>query len=151
ELLLMAEARPAEERIRVLQDLDRLHEADVILSATSCPEPMIFARHLKENAVVSDISFPMNVDQSVFRDRADVAVIQGGLGGLPFGQFLNFPLSSLRGQQVYGCMAETMLLGMYPQKGHFSYGDINLEKMRLIRSLFYEEGFRLEVDRSWHH
>lgn len=138
------------ERIHLHQNLDELKQADVILSATSSPYPMIFPRHLKENAIVSDISFPMNVDRGVFSARPDVTVIQGGLGTTPSQQHIDMPFTSLKHGQIFACMAETILLGAHRVPGHFSYGDIEMEKARFIRSLFYEEGFKLELDRSWH-
>ncbi len=136
--------------IQLSQNLDNILDADVIVTATSSHKPLLFPQHLKENAIVCDISYPVNVDKSVLETRPDVRIIQGGLGLLPDNQIVDVPFSTLKGSQIYACMAETMLLGLNPPKEHFSYGDLEDSKIEWIRHLFYEKGFKLTVDKSWH-
>ena len=65
-----------------------------------------------DGAIVCDLSVPAAVRPEVRETRPDVLLIGGGIARLPFGEdhgILGFPLPP---GQVYGCMAETMLLGL---------------------------------------
>lgn len=136
--------------VEVTSDLASLREADVVITATNDPGYLIFPQHLKENALVCDISFPPNVSPEVRERRPDVSVIHGGVAETPYRDDLELAFFPIQGDRVYACMAETTLLGAIGQKSHFSYGDLEPEKIKHIRSLFYEEGFKLVADRGWH-
>ncbi|HEX4925743.1 MAG TPA: aminotransferase class III-fold pyridoxal phosphate-dependent enzyme [Bdellovibrionales bacterium] len=142
-------AKPAS-GVRVTSDMNLLRDADVVISATNDPGYLIFPRHLKEGALVCDISFPPNVSPEVREKRPDVSVIHGGVAETPYRDDLELAFFPIQGDRVYACMAETALLGAAGRKSHFSYGDLEPEKIKYIRSLFYEEGFRLVADKGWH-
>ncbi|MEQ1877559.1 MAG: aminotransferase class III-fold pyridoxal phosphate-dependent enzyme, partial [Bdellovibrionia bacterium] len=141
---------PRSDQIIVTNDVAALKDADVVISATNDPEYLIFPHHLKASALVCDLSFPHNVSPEVNKARPDVLVINGGVAETPFRENLELAYFPLNGERVYACMAETMLLGSVGEREHFSYGDLEREKVERIRALFYEEGFKLVTDKGWH-
>lgn len=90
--------------------LDACRDCDVIFTATSDPEPVLFPQHVKEDALIYDLGRPADVDASVL-SVPGVRVIPGGVIKPPgritgrldvhFGQGL-----------IPACMAETILIAV---------------------------------------
>lgn len=102
---------------------DRLVEADIVFTATSDPNPVIFPHHLKKGALVFDIGRPADVDVSVLTQRPDVRVIPGGTIRLP-GQEIhqNFDLGFGPGN-VPACLAETIIIALERAYDRVTLGD----------------------------
>ena len=83
-----------------------------MLAATNAPKPFLMPDVFADRAIVCDLSVPAAVRPEVREARPDVLMIGGGIARLPFGEahgIVGFPLPP---GQVYGCMAEAMLLGL---------------------------------------
>ncbi|MFT5497529.1 MAG: putative amino acid dehydrogenase [Kiritimatiellia bacterium] len=93
-------------------DASRASEARVILAASSGVEALLTPENLAAAAVVCDISVPAAVASNVPLKRPDVTIIRGGLAQLPAGEQLQIPNFPLPVGQVFGCMAEGLLLGL---------------------------------------
>ena len=87
---------------------DTLREADLIFSATSDPNPVIFPQHVKEGAWIFDEGRPADVDESV-RDVPGVRIIPGGLVKPPGSMTTNIDLQFGEGN-VPACLAETLII-----------------------------------------
>ena len=105
----IVEALIEAEYLQVDGDVERdLKEADVIITATSDVEGFIHSQHLKTGAIVCDVSRPSNVHESVWRDRDDVLVIEGGHVRVPGNP--NFDVfAGVADNVTLACVAETML------------------------------------------
>ena len=69
-----------ETRISITTDIDQqLPRAHIVLTATKAVLPFISSRHLRNGAMVCDVSRPFNVAPEVFRRRADLQHVSGGL------------------------------------------------------------------------
>ena len=94
--------------IVVSTDVAECAQADLVFSATSDPNPVLFAEHVKPGAWVFDIGRPADVDESV-REVPGVQVIPGGVvrppGGMQSAIDLHFGAA-----KVPACMAETMIM-----------------------------------------
>ena len=94
--------------IVVSTDVADAAQADLVFTATSDPEPVLFADHVKPGAWVFDIGRPADVDDSV-RQGPGVQVIPGGVvrppGGMRTAIDLHFGT-----EKVPACMAETMIM-----------------------------------------
>lgn len=89
-------------------DLAVLAEADLIFTATSDPNPVVFAQHVRPGAWVYDLGRPADVDDSV-RDVPGVELVPGGVVRPPGAMRTRIDLGFGAGQ-VPACLAETMIL-----------------------------------------
>ncbi len=89
-------------------DVDAVAGADLIFTATSDPDPVIFAHHVKPGAWVYDLGRPVDVDASV-RDVPGVEVVPGGVVRPPGSMQSRIDLRFGDGN-VPACLAETMIL-----------------------------------------
>ena len=83
-------------------------EADLIFTATSDPNPVIFAPHVKPGAWIFDLGRPADVDESV-RSVPGVHLIPGGVVRPP-GEMRSLIDIHFGDGMVPACMAETMIM-----------------------------------------
>ena len=122
--------------------------ANVVITATSSPETLVSARHLRAGSVVCDLSRPRNVGEDVRRQRPDVLAIDGGVVEVPGRPSLGS--IGLREGFAFACMAETMLLSLERTARHVGLGtEIRLEEMLLLRGFAQVHGFRVAELRSF--
>ena len=94
--------------ILVSTDIGRVSGADLVFTATSDPEPVIFAEHVKPGAWVFDLGRPADVDESV-RQVPGVKLIPGGVVRPPGAARSSLDLHFGDGL-VPACLAETMIM-----------------------------------------
>ncbi len=87
---------------------DSLSEADLIFTATSDPNPVIFPQHVKPNTWIFDEGRPADVDESV-RSVVGVRIIPGGVVKPPGGMTSTIDLQFGEGA-VPACLAETLII-----------------------------------------
>lgn len=87
---------------------DTLKEADLIFSATSDPNPVIFAQHVKPGTWIFDEGRPADADESVL-EVPGVRLIPGGVVRPPGGMTSNIDLQFGEGA-VPACLAETLII-----------------------------------------
>jgi predicted amino acid dehydrogenase len=112
-------------------DLNRLRECDVIIAATNHPEALIKSAHLKPGAIVIDDAQPSDIAEEVYQTRDDVLALEGGV--VHARQIdTHFPLG-LRGKnEIFSCLAETILLAAIGHTDDFQLGTMtNLEMTEL--------------------
>lgn len=85
-----------------------LREADLVFTATSDPQPVIFPEHVKPGAWIYDEGVPPDVDESV-KQVPGVRVTPGGVVQPPGPMRGNLDLHFGEGA-VPACLAETMIL-----------------------------------------
>jgi predicted amino acid dehydrogenase len=123
--------------------VEDIREADLVLSATSAAQPIIQPHHLKKDAIVCDVALPRDVSPTVRRERKDVALIDGGIVGVPGHVDFGFDLGLPAGQ-TYACIAEVMVLALEGRYESFSLGQrVEIAKVREIAQLARKHGFRL--------
>ena len=130
-------------RARVETDPVSLREADVVLAAANAPVPFLSADVFAPGAIVCDLSVPAAVRPDVRDLRPDVLVIGGGIARLPFGEdhgIIGLPLPP---GQVYGCMAETMLLGLEGVRDATFTGMLPAEHVFRLAAMAKRHGFGL--------
>jgi acetylornithine/succinyldiaminopimelate/putrescine aminotransferase/predicted amino acid dehydrogenase len=113
----------AQGRLRLGVSLeDMLPSADVVITATSTPEPIVAASALKRGAIVCDIAQPGNVAPAVALSRADVLLFEGGIVELPGRRDFGVRFGLDEGL-TWACMAETMTLALNGESRFASVGD----------------------------
>jgi predicted amino acid dehydrogenase len=126
-----------------------LHQADVVVTATSQVNSLITPKMLKYGAVVCDVSRPPDVSYEVKEARPDVLVIDGGVIVVPGCPDLGWNFGFEPGQ-AYACMSETMMLALEHHYQHFGLGtDISAATVDHTRKLAEKHGFKLAGFRSF--
>lgn len=126
-----------------------IHQADVLMVATSSLERLITPSILKQGAVVCDMSRPSNVSEEVLRERPDVLVIDGGIISMPNAPDLGWNFGFEKGTG-FACMSETIMLALEKRYEHASLGaDLNLQQLETMRYLAQRQGFSLAGFRNF--
>ncbi len=96
------------------------------------------------SVVVCDVAVPRDVHDSVLDQRPRAIVLEGGVVRAPLGQTLAIGGMNLPPGEVYGCLAETLLMGLAGIGENFSYGALDPMRIRRIRDLALMHGFTLD-------
>lgn len=130
--------------VKVSGDPGALRACDLIVSASSTPEPVIYPAHLGPGPrVICDLAVPEDTAPEVLRERPDVRVIRGGIVRLPGQHGLVLAGLPLEPDHVFACMAETLLLGLSRMNEHFSWGRVTKMHVEAVRDLATYHGFTL--------
>jgi acetylornithine/succinyldiaminopimelate/putrescine aminotransferase/predicted amino acid dehydrogenase len=91
---------------------DALPNANVVLAATNAVAPFIAPRHLRQGAVVCDISRPFNLTPGLEAERPDVRIVGTGLVRAPPGSSLGHLGERDQPDVLVACAAETIVLAL---------------------------------------
>jgi len=140
---------PSVVRSRATIDVNELKKADVVITVTSADAAFIEPEHLKQGAIVCDVSRPRDVSVRVAKERPDVLVIEGGMVTVPgppdFGIYFGFPPG-----KAYACMSETMMLALEDRAENFTLGkEVSVEQVEEMNRLAEKHGFVIDGFRSF--
>ncbi|WP_394829315.1 aminotransferase class III-fold pyridoxal phosphate-dependent enzyme [Pendulispora albinea] len=132
------------------EDLAKLREADLILTATNSATPIIFAEHLARvrPVVICDTAVPGDVAPDVAERRPNVLAILGGVVAVPQDSHFELPGFALPKGQTFACTAETILLGLTGAGKSYSRGALSTDQVREIMALATLHGFKLGSRKS---
>ena len=130
-------------RAQVEVDPAALRAADVVLAATNAPTPFLTAEVFADRATICDLSVPAAVVPDVKSQRPDLTIMSGGIARLPFGEDHGIVGLPLPPGQVYGCMAETMLLGLEGVRDATFTGNLPAEHVFRLAAMAKRHGFAL--------
>jgi len=130
-------------------DLERLVQADAVITVTSSDAAIIQPHHLKTGSVVCDVARPRDVSAKVVGQRPDVLLIEGGVVSVPgdvdFGMDFGFPPKT-----AYACMCETMMLALEGRLENYTLGkDVSVEQVKETQGWANKHGFKLAGYRSF--
>ena len=120
---------------------DALPRAGVVLAATSAVAPFIASRHLRQNAIVCDISRPFNLTPGLQAERPDVRVVGTGLVRAPVGSSLGLLGERDRPDVLVACAAETTVLALTGFAGPHLCGSLDVATIAALGRLSEELGF----------
>ncbi len=131
--------------------MDRLAEAQLILTVTSALHDVMRPEYLCEGSVVCDVARPRDVSAIIAAARDDILVIDGGMVDVPGSVDFHFNFGFPPGK-AYACMAETMILALEGRFEDYTLGkDISLNRVNEITAMARKHGFRLSGFRSFEH
>jgi acetylornithine/succinyldiaminopimelate/putrescine aminotransferase/predicted amino acid dehydrogenase len=117
-----------EARMTLTTEIDQqLPRAHVVLTATKAVLPFIAPRHLREGALVCDVSRPFNVAPEVPRRRPDLCLVSGGLIRIPGSSTLGYIEERDRPKVLMSCAAETILLALSGYQSSHLCGRLEIE------------------------
>jgi acetylornithine/succinyldiaminopimelate/putrescine aminotransferase/predicted amino acid dehydrogenase len=111
-------------------DWSLLHDCDAVVLSTNSPEQLLLPKHLKQGAIVLDVSVPSNFHPRIALERPDVVCFQGGFARLPRGQTFENKMVSAPEGQIFACMAETLMMGLHGISQSYSVGPVTKERVR---------------------
>ncbi len=139
----------AQAELVVSTDMDRISEAQLILTVTSAVHDVIRPEYLQPGSVICDVARPRDVSAMVAQVRNDILVIDGGMVNVPGPVDFHFNFGFPPGK-AYACMAETMILALEGRFEDYTIGkDISLDRVNEISSLAEKHGFCLSGFRSF--
>ncbi|MBI3554967.1 MAG: aminotransferase class III-fold pyridoxal phosphate-dependent enzyme [Deltaproteobacteria bacterium] len=140
---VLAHSRIAPERIKVTGKITDLRDCDVVVMGTNSADSVVFPEHLKESAIVMDVSVPSNIDERVFTERKDVRCYQGGRARLPLGQSLSSEWMPAPVGETYACMGETICGGLLAHPGNLSIGPVSKADVLLTLEMAKKVGMEM--------
>jgi predicted amino acid dehydrogenase len=127
-----------------------VRSADVVL-LTAATGSVLQSADLREGAVVLDATQPRTTSTELARERRDVRILDGGIVSIP-SLTVHGGSVGLPNGRAYAGFAETVLLSLAGQEGHFSIGIPDLEQVAYVRSLAEEHanlGFTVAAPTSF--
>jgi len=132
-----------EDNVKLQHGLKPLHDCDVVIAATNSPDPNLILPHMvKPGAIVGCVSVFSNISAEFEQHLDRFLVFDGGLAKLPESSKVDF-VGMPGGQSVYGCLAETFLLGFDNHNHSFCKGRLTTEQVYQTVSLAQAHGFSL--------
>lgn len=123
-------------------DPGAVRDANVVVCATNAVDPLLGAKHFGAGTIICDVSVPSSLRPDTASSRSDLAVIQGGIARLPWGEDLGIPGFPLPPGFAHGCLAEGLLLGFEGTSDSSFIGRLTLQNIRAVQHLAERHGFR---------
>ena len=135
-------------RTAVIDEPHGLRAAHLVVSAVSAVSPPFGGEHFGPQAIICDVSVPSSLRSDAKTMRPDLAIFRGGIARLPNGEDLEIASYPLPPGQVFGCLAEALLLGFDPAAiGHFT-GPVTPARVRQTAEIAQRFGLELAELRS---
>jgi acetylornithine/succinyldiaminopimelate/putrescine aminotransferase/predicted amino acid dehydrogenase len=123
-------------------DIDRhLPRAHIVLTATNAVAPFIMGRHLRNGAMICDVSRPFNIAPALFDERPDVRQVDGGLVRAPDTSRLGLLEDRHRRNVLVACAAETIILALSGFRSEHLCGRVNISTVEELGRLAAKLGF----------
>lgn len=130
----------------ITTDIDQhLPRAHVVLSATSAVQPFIASRHLRDGALVCDVSRPFNLAPDLAEQRGDLRLLSGGLLLPPPSSVLGHVEAPERENALVSCAAETIVLALSGYQSDRLCGRLDIATIEDIGKLAEGLGFSVII------
>lgn len=128
--------------IEVCDDISKIREADLIITATNLPDTIIRSEHLRPGAVIIDDAQPTDVAKEVYKNRKDVMVLEGGVVNVPNIRCYP-PLDLKEKNDVYSCLGEAIILSYLDWTKNYNIGRLDFNKIKLIKETSEKMGIKI--------
>jgi len=122
-------------------NLEETKKADVILTATNHPTALLKTDHLKEKAIVVDVSQPPNLSLSLCNTRQDVTRVDGGYVDIPEKYQIQIP--GMPKGKLFACIVEVIMQAMENEKQNH-VGTIDLNHLQKTEMWAEKYNFKLK-------
>lgn len=134
--------------IKAVLSLPEIYPCKIVLAATSASEPFLLPDHFQPDTVLCDISVPVNCTPALLQNHQNIEIILGGVASLPHAESLPIKGLPLDSGQVFGCMGETLLLGLEGKVERFSFGNLKTRQLEEIAEIAETHGFLLHKSKK---
>jgi len=117
-----------------------IKKADVVVTATNHPSALLHSHHLRQHAIVIDVSQPPNLSSKLCKQRPDVNRIDGG--------YVDFPeeykvfLPGIPHGKLYACIVEVIMQALENEHGNH-VGSIEMDHIKKTEKWAKKYGFTL--------
>ena len=140
----IAPASELELGLTTTTDIDRyLPGAHIILTATNAVLPFISSRHLRDGAMVCDVSRPHNIASDLADERSDLRLLNGGLVRAPEASILGLLEERDKPNVLVACAAETIILALSRYRSRHLCGQLDVTAIGEIGQLAERLGFSI--------
>jgi predicted amino acid dehydrogenase len=110
--------------VEVTHQIGAVSTCHIIVAATSAPEAIIKSADVTPGTIIVNDAQPSDVDPEIVKTREDVLVVEGGVLHAPgINCHFNFGLAGR--EDIFSCLAETILLAYREHGNHYSIGDFD--------------------------
>lgn len=113
----------------------------LIVAATNEPHPFLNEGILHPQAILCDVSVPLNTCESVLKTPGERSIFLGGMAHIPDRKPIPGKGIQLPEHQVYGCLAETLVLALAQRPELASMGKLSAQKVKELMALAHQYGF----------
>jgi len=113
-------------------------DADIVVTATNHPTALLNSSNLKKDAIVVDVSQPVNLSLEVCQERPDIRRIDGGYVDFP----VILPIPGMPPYKSFACIAEAIMQAMENEKENH-VGSIDLKHLKKTEEWAKKYGFSL--------
>jgi len=146
-------------------DLEALRDADLVFISASATTALVEPHLLKSGALVCDVSIPHAVSQSIFEERPDVLVMEGGFVRVNEKVMRSLKATSLGGEHAINlaslmpcsaflagglwaaCLAEVFLLGLEGKFENVGLGAITAEQALAMEAIGTKHGMSVAPEK----
>jgi predicted amino acid dehydrogenase len=129
--------------IELSNEIAGLEKANLVIVATNSPDSELLQPDmLKPGSVLCCTSVPSNLGSRFTTEQHDILAFDGGLATLPPSNLLDF-VGMPGGTLVYGCLAETLVLGFEGSDNSFCKGIVTKSQVERILAAAHSHGFSL--------
>ena len=134
--------------VAINNQISSIKDAKIVVVATSSTEQLIKPNHLKEGAIIYDITQPRNTCPEILKERKDVTIIDGGVIDTPT---IDYGVDiGLKKHQAYACLAETILCALEGiNENHIGYANPKTINQMLNLMEKYQNYFNLNIFQSF--
>jgi acetylornithine/succinyldiaminopimelate/putrescine aminotransferase/predicted amino acid dehydrogenase len=137
-------AKHAAVDIVITTDIDRdLPSADVVVTATNAIRPFVASHHLRQRALICDVSRPLNISPDLIAARPDLRLASGGLVRAPKSAVLGHIEEPGQHEVLMACAAETIVLALSGHQSSHLCGPLDIDTIYNVGRL--ADGFGFSV------
>ena len=129
--------------IRAVETLQEIKDCGIVVVATNAPQPFLKPEHFEPGTIICDVSVPVNCTPELLENTSGIQVLLGGVAQLPNAEEIPIGGYPLEPGQVFGCLAETLLLGLEEWSDSYSYGRIRRDQVEKMGEIATHHGFTL--------
>lgn len=112
-------------KIEITHLVSSVAKCNIIVAATSAPEVIIQSADVSSGTVIINDAQPSDISPEIIKNRKDVLVVEGGVLNAP-GMNCHFNMGLSRKDDIFSCLAETLILAHTNDNKHYSMTSLDL-------------------------
>ena len=125
--------------MRCANSQDEFKMAQIILVFTNAGALVLQSENITSGTIIFDDTQPNAVPKSLADSRKDILVLDGGLVNLP-GFNPHFRFGLLHREDMWGCLAETIILSWLKDQEGYEYTDFSEDEKKVTEA--YERAYK---------
>lgn len=134
-------------KVRVSHKVNDVGSSTIIIAATSSPEIVIRSEDVNSGSIIINDAQPSDVSPDILKNRPDVLVIEGGVLSAP-GINCHFNMGLAKKDDVFSCLAETLLLAHTQTDRHHSINEFDSDLYSQLEKLSSDLGFKMSMQNN---